>query len=406
MKPLRSFMDKLHPAFDKGGKFEKLFPLYELVDTFFYTPGEVTRGASHVRDGIDLKRIMITVAVALTPCILMAFYNTGLQANLALASMGLSETTGWRAAVIAALGIGYDSSSILANFVHGGLYFIPIFLVTNIVGGLIEVIFAIIRKHDINEGFLVTGMLFPLTLPPDIPLWQAGLGIAFGVLLGKEVFGGTGKNFLNPALTGRAFLFFAYPAQLSGDAVWTAVDGYTGATILGQAATGGIDAVLAAGYTASDAFLGFVPGSLGETSTLACILGAGILISTGIGAWRIMLGMLLGGLFLSNLLYFTGSETNAMFSFSPMWHLISGSFAFGLVFMVTDPVSAAMTNTGKWVYGALVGVMAILVRTINPAYPEGVMLAILFGNVFAPAIDSFVLKANIRRRLQRSEVAS
>ena len=336
MKPLRAALDNLHPYFEKGAKLEKLYPLYELVDTFLYTPGEVTKGASHVRDGIDLKRIMITVAMALMPCILMALYNTGLQANIALANMGLAETTGWRGAIIGALGVGYDSSNIIANFVHGALYFLPIFIVTQIAGGFWEVIFATVRKHEVNEGFLVSGLLFPLTLPPTIPLWQVAVGISFGVVFGKEIFGGTGKNFLNPALTARAFLFFAYPAQISGDAVWTAVDGYTGATALGAAAVGGADGIAQAGFTWLNSFIGLVPGSMGETSALACLLGAGLLVASGIGSWRIMLGMLFGGLFLSTLLYVIGSDTNPMFSVSPAWHLVTGGFAFGLVFMVTD----------------------------------------------------------------------
>lgn len=405
MKPLRAALDNLHPLFDKGAKLEKLYPLYELVDTFLYTPGEVTKGASHVRDGIDLKRIMITVAMALMPCILMALYNTGYQANIALAKMGLAETTGWRGAVMAAIGVGYDSSNILSNFVHGALYFLPIFIVTQIAGGTWEVIFATVRKHEVNEGFLVSGLLFPLTLPPTIPLWQVAVGISFGVVFGKEVFGGTGKNFLNPALTARAFLFFAYPGQISGDSVWTAVDGFTGATALSAAAIGGAEGLNAAGFTWMDSFLGFVPGSMGETSALACLFGAGLLVASGIGSWRIMLGMALGALALSGLLYGIGSETNPMFQVSPAWHFVIGGFAFGMVFMVTDPVSASMTNTGKWIYGAVVGVMAILVRSLNPAFPEGVMLAILFGNLFAPLIDFYVLKANIKRRQLRTGVA-
>ena len=402
---MRGFLDKLHPLFAKGGKLENFYALYEAIDTFLYTPGEVTKGASHVRDGIDLKRIMITVAMALTPCVLMACYNTGYQANLALAELGLTATAGWRGAVIAATGLGYDPTNIAANMFHGFLYWFPVFLVTNMVGGFWEGLFAMIRKHEINEGFLVTGMLFPLTLPPMIPLWQVALGISFGVVFGKEVFGGTGKNFLNPALTARAFLFFAYPGQISGDAVWTAVDGYTGATALGLAATGGPEAITAAGITWTDAFLGFVPGSMGETSALACIMGAGFMLAAGIASWRIMLGMLGGGVALSSLLYIIGSSTNPMFNVSPMWHLVIGSFAFGLVFMATDPVSAAMTRTGKWFYGALVGVMAILVRSLNPAFPEGVMLAILFGNTFAALIDFYVLKANIKRRELRAKGA-
>lgn len=344
---MRGFLDKLHPLFAKGGKLENFYALYEAIDTFLYTPGEVTKGASHVRDGIDLKRIMITVAMALTPCILMACYNTGYQANLALAKLGLTETAGWRGVVITATGLGFDPSNILANMLHGFLYWFPVFLVTNMVGGFWEGLFAMVRKHEINEGFLVTGMLFPLTLPPMIPLWQVALGISFGVVFGKEVFGGTGKNFLNPALTARAFLFFAYPGQISGDAVWTAVDGYTGATALGLAATGGSEAITAAGISWTDAFLGFVPGSMGETSALACIMGAGFMLAAGIASWRIMLGMLGGGIALSSLLFLVGSTTNPMFNVSPMWHMVIGSFAFGLVFMATDPVSAAMTRTGK-----------------------------------------------------------
>lgn len=406
MKPLRAFLDNLHPHFDKGGKLERLYPIYEALDTFLYTPGEVTKGASHVRDGIDLKRIMITVVAALTPAILMAMYNTGLQANLAIQASGGAIPESWRAAIMAALGIGFDSNNILSNVVFGALFFIPVFLVTNIVGGTVEVIFSIIRKHEVNEGFLVTGMLFPLTLPPNIPLWQVAVGIAFGVLFGKEVFGGTGKNFLNVALTARAFLFFAYPAQLSGNSVWVALDGYTKATPLGEAAAGGVAAINDAGFTFSQAFWGLIPGSMGETSTAACIFGAVVLIATGIGSYRIMAGMLVGGLALSSLLYLVGSDTNPMFSLSPAWHFVIGSFAFGMVFMATDPVSASMTEMGKWIYGFLIGVMAITVRSLNPAYPEGVMLAILFGNVFAPLIDYYVVRANTKRRLLRSGVAS
>lgn len=406
MKPLRAALDNLHPYFEKGAKLEKLYPLYELVDTFLYTPGEVTRGASHVRDGIDLKRIMITVGIALFPCVFMALYNTGFQANVAMAKLGLAEAAGWRGAVMGMIGIGYDSSNVLSNILHGLLYFAPIFLVTQIAGGFWEVLFATVRKHEVNEGFLVSGILFPLTLPPTIPLWQVAVGISFGVVFGKEVFGGTGKNFLNPALTARAFLFFAYPGQISGDTVWTAVDGFTGATALSVAATGGAQALADQGYTWFNAFIGLVPGSMGETSALACLLGAGLLVASGIGSWRIMAGMGLGGLFLSTLLYAIGSSTNPMFQISPAWHFVIGGFAFGLVFMVTDPVSAAMTSKGKWIYGFLVGVMAILVRSLNPAFPEGVMLAILFGNLFAPLIDYYVIKANIRRRQLRTEVVS
>ena len=401
MKPLRGLLDSLHPHFAKGGRFEKLYACYEMVDTFLYTPGEVTRGASHVRDGIDLKRIMGTVAFALTPCILMAIYNTGMQANAAMIKMGVAEASGWRGWVMAMSGLGYDPSSILSNVLHGALFFVPIFLVTNIVGGLWEVLFATVRGHEINEGFLVTGLLFPLILPPTIPLWQVAVGISFGVIFGKEVFGGTGKNFLNPALTARAFLFFAYPAEISGDMVWTAVDGFSGATPLSQLAVGGEGAL---DMSMTTAFLGFYQGSMGETSALACLFGAAVLVMSGIGSWRIMLSMLLGALALAAFLNLFPSETNPMMAVSPVWHFLLGGFAFGLVFMATDPVSAAMTNTGKYVYGFIVGVMCILVRSLNPAFPEGVMLSILFGNIMAPLIDFYVLKANIKRREARTAV--
>ena len=270
---------------------------------------------------------------------------------------------------------------------------------TNIAGGFWEVIFATVRKHEINEGFLVTGLLFPLTLPPTIPLWQVAVGISFGVVIGKEVFGGTGMNFLNPALTARAFLFFAYPAEMSGE-IWTAVDGFSGATPLGVLAELGPSGV---DITWSQAFWGTIPGSMGETSTVACLIGALILVMTGVGSWRIMLGMLVGGLFLSSLLFaLAGPNSPGMFHVSPMWHFVLGGFAFGMVFMATDPVSGSMTMKGKFVYGFVIGVMSILVRSLNPAFPEGVMLSILFGNVFAPLIDHFVVKSNIKRRLNRT----
>ncbi|MDH5559265.1 MAG: NADH:ubiquinone reductase (Na(+)-transporting) subunit B [Deltaproteobacteria bacterium] len=401
MKFLRDILDKQHPKFAKGGKLEKFYALYEMADTFLYTPGTVTKEASHVRDGMDLKRMMITVVVALTPCILIAIFNTGYQANLAMDQMGVPEASGWRETVIALLGSGYDPSSIWANFIHGLLYFLPIFLVCNLVGGFWEGLFASVRGHEINEGFLVTGMLFPLILPATIPLWQVALGISFGVVFGKEIFGGTGKNFLNPALTGRAFLFFAYPAQISGDQVWVAVDGFSGATPLGAAINGGLPAIEKL-YSFSDALIGFIPGSIGETSALACLFGAIVLIVSGVGSWRIMLSVLIGAMGLSALLYFVGSSTNPMFSISPLWHLVIGGFAFGLVFMATDPVSSAMSETGQWIYGILIGMMVILIRVVNPAYPEGMMLAILFGNICAPVIDYYVVKANIKRRKIRN----
>lgn len=398
MKFLEKFFESQHHHFDKGGKLEKLFPVYEMVDTFLFTPSSVTKSNAHVRDGIDLKRTMVTVAMALFPCVLMACYNTGLQANLAIAAKGITPV-GWRADIINALGIGLDASSVISNFIYGLLYFLPVFLVCNIVGGFWEVIFASVRGHEVNEGFMVTGLLFPLTLPPTIPLWQVAVGISFGVVIGKEIFGGTGRNIFNPALMARAFLFFAYPAQISGDAVWTAVDGYTGATMLAQAAVGG-EAAISFSYT--DAFLGFVPGSMGETSTLAILLGAAFLIQQGIGSWRIMLGGLVGMVLMIMVFNSFGSTTNPMLNVGPAWHFVMGSFAFAMVFMATDPVSASMTDCGKLIYGFLIGVLGALVRVANPAYPEGWMLAILFMNAFAPLIDFFVVKANINRRMARN----
>jgi len=399
MKMLRDFLDSQHKHFVHGGKLEKLYPLYEALDTFVYTPGDVTAGNTHVRDALDLKRTMITVAMALIPCVLMAMFNTGYQANLAMGKMGVVAASGWRGWVMTSLGLGVDAHSFLSNFLLGALYFVPVYAVTMIAGGIWEVIFATVRKHEINEGFVVSGLLFPLILPPTIPLWQVAVGISFGVVFGKEIFGGTGKNFLNPALVSRAFLFFAYPVQISGDAVWTAADGFTGATILGQSALSGISSV---DYTWTQSFLGLIPGSMGETSTLACLLGAVVLIGTGIGSWRIMSSMV-GGLIVTVLAFnFIGSDTNLMFSMSPAWHLVVGGFAFGCVFMATDPVSASMTQKGQWFYGALIGVMVALIRVVNPAFPEGVMLAILFGNVCAPLIDYFVMNANIKRRKLRN----
>ncbi|WP_020675876.1 NADH:ubiquinone reductase (Na(+)-transporting) subunit B [Geopsychrobacter electrodiphilus] len=401
MKLLRTFLDKLHPHFAKGGKLERLYPLFEAADSFLYTPGEVTGGAPHVRDAIDLKRVMITVVVALLPCFFMAMWNTGFQGNTALQVTG-GGVEGWRGSLLALLGYAGNPGSLADNLMFGAVWFVPIYLVTNIVGGIWESLFCMVRGHDLNEGFLVTGSLFPLICPPTLPLWQVALGISFGVVIGKEIFGGTGKNFLNPALTGRAFLFFAYPAQISGNSVWTAVDGFSGATPLSRAAEGGVHAVTAA-TSWFDAFIGLIPGSMGETSALACLFGAAVLIFTGIGSWRIMLSGLIGAVSLSSLFLVIGSSTNPMFSLGPLWHLVLGGFAFGLVFMATDPVSGAMTEEGQWLYGLLIGAMCILIRVVNPAFPEGMMLAILFANVFAPLIDQFVLKVHIKRRLRHVE---
>jgi Na+-transporting NADH:ubiquinone oxidoreductase subunit B len=402
MTRLRRYLDRIEPNFQKGGPYHKYFAVFEMVDTFLYTPSDTTRGSPHVRDGIDLKRLMTYVVISTFPVILMMLWNTGHQANMAMAHLGMTGLDGWRGTLLHGLGIGFDPNSLFANMFHGLLYFLPIYLTTLLAGGAFEVLFAAVRNHEVNEGFLVTSMLYTLILPPSTPLWQVALGIIFGVVLGKEVFGGTGKNFLNPALTGRAFLYFAYPAQMSGDAVWTAIDGYTGATPLGIAASGGIEAVTQAGYTWTQTFLGSMQGSLGETSTLACLLGMAFLLYTRVASYRIIFGVFTGMVVTSFLFNLIGSDTNPMFAMPWYWHLSLGGFAFGMIFMATDPVSAAMTNKGRWIYGALIGFMTVIIRVANPAFPEGIMLAILFSNIFAPLIDYFVVRANVKRRLQRS----
>ena len=399
---LRSWLDSIEHHFEKGGKYEKFYALYEAVDTGLYKPASVTKTTAHVRDGLDLKRMMITVWLCTFPVMFAGMWNVGFQANTVFAGSPdlLAAQDNWRLALIA-LFAGFDPTCHWDNLVHGAAYFLPIYVVTFIVGGFWEVLFAAIRKHEVNEGFFVTSVLFALTLPPSIPLWQVALGISFGVVIGKEVFGGTGKNFLNPALTGRAFLFFAYPAQISGDAVWTAVDGFTGATPLGLAAAGGIEFIAAGGITWWDAFLGNIQGSIGETSTLAIFIGGAVLLLMKIASWRIVTGVMLGMIAMSMLLNSVGSTTNPMFAMPWYWHLVVGGFAFGMIFMATDPVSASMTNTGKWIFGALIGVMVVLIRVVNPAFPEGMMLAILFANLCAPLIDHFVVAANIKRRAAR-----
>ncbi|RMH22601.1 MAG: NADH:ubiquinone reductase (Na(+)-transporting) subunit B [Acidobacteria bacterium] len=409
MNALRKLLDSQAHHFEKGGKLEKLHPFYEAVDTFLYSPGKVTRSASHVRDAIDLKRIMITVVVALLPAVYMAMYNTGYQIHKAIAG-GALPLDRWQTAAMQWLGLPFDPSNVAACIVHGALYYLPVLLVTFLVGGNAEALFAVVRRHEINEGFLVTGMLFPLVLPPTIPLWQVALGILFGVVVGKEIFGGTGMNVLNPALTARAFLFFAYPAEISGDKVWiaaqTSPDGYSGATALANGAVGGLPSIeqTTGGMSWWDAFLGLVPGSMGETSVLACLIGALILLLTGIGSWRIMVSGVAGTVLATLLLNAIGSQSNLLFNVPFWWHMVLGGWAFGLVFMATDPVSAAHSNAGKWVYGFLIGVLAIFIRVLNPAFPEGMMLAILFMNVFASLIDHFVIRANIRRRKARYAV--
>jgi Na+-transporting NADH:ubiquinone oxidoreductase subunit B len=395
----REILDSIEPHFTKGGRFEKYYGLYEMVDTFIYTPSDVTRGSTHVRDGNDLKRTMTFVVIATLFCVLMAMYNTGYQANLAMEAMGLEKIDNWRS--VPMMLFGYNTMNPFSNLFHGALYFLPIYITTLAIGGIWEVVFATVRGHEVNEGFLVSSMLYTLIMPPDMPLWQVALGISFGIVIGKEVFGGTGKNFLNPALTGRAFLYFAYPASMTGDSAWVAVDGYTRATPLGLAADGGLDAVYAADYSWMQTFFGFEPGCLGETSTLAILIGAAFLLYTRVASYRIMGGVFLGMVLTSLLFNVIGSDTNHMFAVPWYWHLTMGGFAFGMVYMATDPVSAAMTDTGRWVFGGLVGLMTVLIRVVNPAFPEGIMLAILFSNMFAPTIDYFVIQANIRRRMKR-----
>ncbi len=399
---LRSYFNSLEPHFEKGGKYEKYYPIFEMVETIFFTSNTVTKVAPHARSFVDMKRVMTYVVISTIPCIMWALYNTGLQTNTALASVDIQNHSGWRIALLQLTGLGIDSESFISNVFHGLLYFLPIYLTTLIAGGICEVTFATIRGHEVNEGFLVSSMLFALTLPASTPLWQVALGIAFGVVVGKEVFGGTGKNFLNPALTGRAFLYFAYPAYMSGDAIWTPVDGFSGATSLGIAAAEGYESLSNYGITWTDAFFGTIQGSLGETSTLACAIGLVFLLLTKIANYRMVVGCLAGMIVFSSFLNWIGSDTNPMFSMPWYWHLVIGSYAFGLVFMVTEPVSGSHTNLGRYIYGALIGFMVIMIRVLNPAFPEGMMLAILFGNIFAPLIDHFVVMANIKRRARYS----
>jgi len=400
-KGLRGFLDKYEPLFARGGRLEKFNAIFEMVDTLLYSPPDVTRGSPHVRDALDLKRVMILVVVAVIPCLLVGMWNTGFQANLALTALGAESVPGWRGAVMATLGAGHDAASLYDNFLHGFLYFLPIYVVTMAAGGFWEILFASVRNHEVNEGFFVTSMLYALILPVTIPLWQVALGISFGVVIGKEIFGGTGKNFLNPALVGRAFLYFAYPVQLSGDAVWTPVDGFSGATALGISAIDGVQGVIASGITYSQAFFGQMQGSLGETSAAACLLGGVLLIYTGIASWRIIVGVFLG-LIIPALLFAGVDGGNPMFGMPWYWHIALGGFAFGAIFMATDPVSAPDTMAGHWIFGLLVGLLTYVIRVINPAFPEGIMLAILFGNIFAPIIDHVVIRFNVKRRLKKN----
>jgi len=408
MRWLRQQLDRVAPNFEKGGKLHRWHPLWEAMDTFFYAPSSVTTTGAHVRDAIDLKRMMMTVVIATLPCVFMAMLNTGLQANLGIDPAKVAQLDGWRYDVIRALGVGFSPSSAVANLVHGALYFLPLYIVTMVVGLSWEVMFAIVRKVEVNEGFFVTGILFPLILPPTTPLWQAALGISFGVVIAKEVFGGTGMNFINPALAARAFLFFAYPGEISGDKVWSAVpqgaavDGYSGATLLGQMRVM-TEPFEQAGFSWLNAFIGFEPGSMGETSALACLIGAIIIAVTKVGSWRTMLAMTFGTIAMALLFNGIGSSTNPWFGVPFWWHMVLGGWAFGMAFMATDPVTSPFSERGKWIYGFMIGALVVLIRIVNPAYPESVMLVILFMNVMAPVIDYFFVKANITRRKRRAE---
>ena len=407
---LKNLFEKMEPAFLPGGKYSKFYPIFESIYTLLYTPGTATQKTTHVRDALDSKRMMITVFLALFPAIFYGMYNVGHQAIPAIAKLGnLNEliANDWHYAIAHALGLdlsldaGWGSKMAL-----GAIFFLPIYLVVFTVCTIWELLFSVVRGHEVNEGMFVSTILFALIVPPTLPLWQAALGITFGIVVAKEIFGGVGRNFMNPALAGRAFLFFAYPAQISGDTVWIAADGFSGATALSQWSQGGQGAlqhtVTGAPITWMDAFVGNLPGSMGEVSTLAILIGGAVIVFTRIAAWRIIAGVMIGMIATSTLFNLVGSDTNPMFSMPWHWHLVLGGFALGMVFMATDPVSASFTNTGKWWYGALIGVMAVLIRTVNPAYPEGMMLAILFANLFAPIFDYIVVQANIKRRRART----
>jgi len=398
---LKHIIEKMEPHFEPGGRYQAWYALFEATATFFYTPGYVTKGITHVRDNLDLKRMMIFVWLATFPTMFYGMYNTGLQANEAIIG-GYAALDDWRVAILDMLGVTLGSGAgLFDNFLFGAMYFVPIYAVTFVVGGFWEVLFASVRKHEVNEGFFVSSVLFALIVPATIPLWQVALGITFGIVVAKEIFGGTGRNFLNPALAGRAFLFFAYPTDISGDAVWTAVDGFSGATSLSVMSQGGLEA-LQSNLSWFDAFIGNMQGSIGEVSTLAILIGGAFIVIAGIASWRIIGGVMIGMIATSLLFNVIGSDTNHMFQLPWYWHLVMGGFAFGMVFMATDPVSAAFTDKGKWGYGILIGLMVVLIRVVNPAFPEGMMLAILFSNLFAPLFDYFVVQGNIKRRLSRN----
>ncbi len=399
--PLRNLFDKSKPLFEGKGRFARFFPLFDVFENLFYSSERKTSGLTHVRDGSDIQRVMVVVWLATFPTMFFGMYNIGYQALAALEAINLSgaeHIKDWHWPLVQ-LFSGLDPNSILDCIAYGAIYFIPIYLVTFFVGIAWEMVFAVVRQHEISEGAFVTTVLFALSCPPDAPLWQVALGISVGLVIGKEIFGGTGKNFLNPALTGRAFLYFAYPASWSGDMSWVAVDGYTAATMLGISAQDGY-ANMPDAFTWSNAFFGLVPGSIGETSTVAILVGLAILLFTKIASYRIVGGVILGTIVTSYLFNLIGSDTNPMFQMPFWWHMVMGGYAFGLVFMATEPVSGSHTNTGRWIYGFVIGFMVIMIRVLNPAYPEGMMLAILFGNLLSPLIDHFVVSRNISYRVK------
>ncbi len=385
MKSIRKYIDKIKPQFEKGGRFEKLHSTFDAIETFLFVPNTVTFKGSHIRDALDMKRTMSVVIIALMPALLFGMWNVGYQYHLAIGEHA---------------GIGQ-------NFWFGFLKVLPIIIVSYVSGLAVEFIFAQYRGHEVNEGFLVTGMLIPLIVPVTIPLWMLAVATIFAVVIGKEAFGGTGMNIFNPALLTRAFLFFAYPAYISGDKVWIygltkgmpVVDGFSGATPLGNAGLGMFDKL----PHLWDMIIGTIPGSIGETSKIAILIGAVILLFTGVGSWRVMLSATFGGLFMALIFNLVGA--NDYMKIDPITQIMMGGFLFGMVFMATDPVTSAQTNRGKWIYGILVGMFAIMIRVFNPAYPEGMMLAILLMNTFAPLIDHYVIQANISKRLKRMKPA-
>ena len=400
---LRSLNTRVKPDFMPGGSKAKWFPIYDAIENFIFSSTKKTTNPIHVRDAIDIQRIMVTVWLAAFPAMFFGMYNIGNQTLEYLTLIGSTNSNDWHHIIINL--VGYSQDSFISKMWIGAVYFIPIYAVTFAVGILWEILFAVVRKHEINEGLFVSSILFALTCPPDLPLWQAAMGITFGIVIGKEVFGGTGKNFLNPALTGRAFLYFAYPSQLSGDKVWIAglsdngivPEGFSGATPLGYAAEDGLSG-LTDNFSWFDAFFGHIPGSVGETSIIAIGIAAVILLVTKVASYRIILGTIFGMVLMSSILNLIGSDTNPMFQVPWYWHFVIGSFAFGLVFMATEPVSGSGTDAGRWIYGGLIGVTVVLIRVVNPAFPEGMMLAILFANLFSPVIDHVVVSRNIAKR--------